>query len=93
MKNSVIVLRGGVSYVEANYGLIVDAMAVAKRTSLRYPEAVVYCASSDRTMRIVQTMTAKDGRIVDISVRYCGKVVTSDGSIPEDVWDKFNEKR
>jgi len=93
MKISVIVLRGGVSYVDNGYGQMRTAMSVAKEESKRYPAAIVYCASSDRTMRLVQTMTAKDGRITVISVRYCGKVVTSDATIPDELWDKFNEKR
>lgn len=70
-----------------------SAMWAAKEDSLRFPDAKVYCASSDRTMRLVQTMTAKDGRIVDISVRYCGKVVTSDETIPNELWYKFNNER
>lgn len=93
MKISVIVVRGGVSYVDNGYGMMRTAMGVARDESRRYPDALVYCASSDRTMRLVQTMTAKDGRITDISVRYCGKVVTSDETIPNDLWNKFNNER
>lgn len=93
MKISVIVVRGGVSYVDNGYGMMRTAMGVAREESKRYPEAKVYCASADRTMRIVQTVTAKDGRLTAISVRYCGKVVTSDETIPDELWDKFNSKR
>lgn len=93
MKISVIVVRGGVSYVDSGYGMMRTAMGVAREESKRYPDARVYCASSDRTMRLVQTMTAKDERIVDISVRYRGKQVTSDETIPDLLWDKFNSIR
>ena len=93
MNNSVIVVRGGVSYAYPNFGTIDSAMWAAKEDSLRFPDAKVYCASSDRSMRLVQTLRAENGRITDISVRYCGKVVTSDDAIPEELWDKFNEKR
>ena len=79
-------------YVE-RYGMMQTAMGVARKRSIMYPEAKVYCASSDRKMRLVQTMTANDGRIVDISVRYCGKVVTSDDIIPDNLWYKFNQMR
>lgn len=79
--------------MDNGYGMMRTAMSVAREESKRYPEAKVYCASSDRTMRLVQTMTAKDGRITDISVRYCGKVVTSDETIPEELWNKFNNER
>ena len=38
-------------------------------------------------------MLVKDGHIVSINVRYCGKIVTSDNTIPENLWDEFNLKR
>jgi len=94
MRNSVVVVvRGGVSRCDKGFGLFSDAMDVAKRESLRYPDAKVYCQSSDRELGIVQTLTASNGRLVRISVRYFGKVVTSDDTIPGEKWDMFNEKR
>jgi len=93
MKNFVIVLRGGTAFVDKNYGTVLMAMSAAKAESLQYPEARVYCGSSDRIMRLSQFMFVKDGRIVSINVRYCGKIVTSDNTIPENLWDKFNAKR
>ena len=93
MNNFVTIVRGGVSYCEENYGTIAAACAVAKRESLRYPEAKVYCGSSDRALRICQVGTAVNGKIVEITTRYCGKVVTSDETIPDELWEKFNDKR
>lgn len=93
MNNSVIVVRGGVSYAYTNFGCIYSAMRAAKEDSLRFPDAKVYCVSSDRAMRLVQALRAVGGRITDIVTRYCGKVVTDEETIPDELWDKFNEKR
>lgn len=93
MKNFVVILRGGTAFTEKKYGTVLMAMGVAKAESLRYPEARVYCGSSDRILRLSQFMFVKDGHIVSINVRYCGKIVTSDNTIPENLWDEFNLKR
>lgn len=93
MKNFVVVLRGGTAFTDKNYGTVLMAMSAAKAESLRYPEARVYCGSTDRIMRLSQFMLVKNGHIVSINVRYCGKVVTRDSTIPENLWDEFNLKR
>ena len=93
MKNFVVVLRGDTAFTDKNYGTVLMAMSAAKEESLRYPEARVYCGSTDRIMRLSQFMLVKDGHIVSINVRYCGKVVTRDSTIPENLWDEFNLKR
>jgi len=93
MRNSVIVLRGGARYAGTRYGTIGSAMQAARAESLRWPEAVVYCSSSDRALRIVQTMRVSEGRIKSLTVRFRGKVVTSDETIPEELWDRFNGLR
>ena len=93
MKNFVVVLRGGTAFIDKNYGTVLVAMSTAKAESLQYPEARVYCGSTDRIMRLSQFMLVKNGHIVSINVRYCGKVVTRDNTIPENLWDEFNLKR
>lgn len=93
MKNFVVVLRGGTTFINKNFGTVLMAMSAAKEESLRYPEARVYCGSTDRIMRLSQFMFVKEGHIVSINVRYCGKIVTSDNTIPENLWDEFNLKR
>lgn len=93
MKNFVVVLRGGTAFTNKNYGTVLMAMSAAKAESLRYPEARVYCGSTDRILRLSQFMLVKDGHIVSINVRYCGKVVKRDNTIPENLWDEFNLKR
>lgn len=94
MKNSIVIVRNGYPYADGTYFFpMTGAMKRAKELSERHEGSVVYVNSSDHDLRLVQSFKAVNGRIVDMTVRYCGKVVTSDETIPDELWDKFNEKR
>lgn len=92
--NSIAIKRQGFSTIDGRcFSPMTAAMRRARTLSERTKDAVVYCNSSDRGMRLVQSFTFVNGRLTGMTVRYCGKVVTKDETIPEELWEKFNEKR